>query len=151
MVVAYISFEINKVKRSSEHRSSREAVREVDRKVARLLSGYTSGKLAKSIISNAIATIVMNSRSFKSEALSTINSKTLVIITWVSFYGKVQQAARSASNLKFMNRSFYDFLYSNNLEMLYFVIEPMVKKSERAAMNKSGEDRFISIVSELVR
>lgn len=151
MVVAYISFEISKVKKDGESRSSREQVREFDRKVAGLLSKYTSGKMAKSIVANTIATMVMNSYSFKSEALRTINSKTLVIITWVGFYGKVQQAARSASNLKFMNRLFYDFLYSNNIEMLYFVIEPMVKKAERAAMNKSGEDRFISIISELVR
>jgi L-rhamnose mutarotase len=44
----------------------------------------------------------------------------------LSSYGTVQHAADSANNLKYFLPQFYDALYAQNLEMMYFIIEPLV-------------------------
>ncbi|EKS6932074.1 MULTISPECIES: hypothetical protein [Enterobacter] len=44
----------------------------------------------------------------------------------LSTYGTVQHAADSAHNLKYFLPLFYNALYSENLEMMYFLIEPVV-------------------------
>ncbi len=44
----------------------------------------------------------------------------------LSSYGTVLHAADSANNLKYFLPQFYDALYAQNLEMMYFIIEPLV-------------------------
>ncbi|EKS6887240.1 hypothetical protein QCH21_001534 [Enterobacter bugandensis] len=44
----------------------------------------------------------------------------------LSTYGTVQHAADSANNLKYFLPLYYNALYSENLEMMYFLIEPVV-------------------------
>lgn len=44
----------------------------------------------------------------------------------LSSYGTVQHAADSANNLKYFLPQFYDALYAQDLEMMYFIIEPLV-------------------------
>ncbi|WP_431628348.1 hypothetical protein [Enterobacter bugandensis] len=44
----------------------------------------------------------------------------------LSTYGTVQHAADSAHNLKYFLPLYYNALYSENLEMMYFLIEPVV-------------------------
>jgi len=44
----------------------------------------------------------------------------------LSTYGTVQHAADSAHNLKYFLPLYYNALYTENLEMMYFLIEPLV-------------------------
>jgi hypothetical protein len=43
-------------------------------------------------------------------------------------YSKAQVAALAANKLKFQDSEYYQALYQQNLEMLYFLIEPQMTK-----------------------
>ena len=43
-------------------------------------------------------------------------------------YSKAQVAALAANKLKFQDPTYYQALYQQNLEMLYFLIEPQMTK-----------------------
>ncbi|HCD7317742.1 TPA: hypothetical protein NDZ39_005282 [Enterobacter chengduensis] len=51
------------------------------------------------------------------------------VVGGTNIYGIVQHAAESADNLKNFCPLFYNALYREGLEMLYFLIEPIIMKS----------------------
>ena len=52
--------------------------------------------------------------------------------TWfvqlTTFYSKAEVAAQAARKLKFQDAEYYQALYQEKLEMLYFLIEPQMSK-----------------------
>lgn len=64
-----------------------------------------------------------------------------------TFYGKVQIAAMSARHLRDVNPAFYWSLYAVKLEMLYFLVEPVLHTYVTIQTKKESE--VIKIISEL--
>ncbi|MEP9339373.1 hypothetical protein ABKT96_06360 [Enterobacter kobei] len=68
-------------------------------------------------------------------------SRVGVVIGGLNLYGLVQHAAESADNLKNFCPLFYNALYAEGLEMMYFLIEPIIMKSGYLNINSaSGEE-----------
>ncbi|WEF30224.1 hypothetical protein PYR66_11265 [Klebsiella aerogenes] len=75
----------------------------------------------------------------------------MAIVTAASFYGKVQVAALAARRLHQLSPGLYQDFYSNNIEVLYFLISDSIDKALINSIGLRGEDRFISIVKNLAR
>ncbi|OAT75485.1 hypothetical protein A9B99_14310 [Mangrovibacter phragmitis] len=57
-----------------------------------------------------------------------INRFSSLFIAGTSIYGKAHFAACAVNRLRFQDLEYYHLLYKENLEMLYFIIEPHMKK-----------------------
>lgn len=61
----------------------------------------------------------------------------------LSTYGFVQKASESANNLKYFLPQFYNALYVENLEMMYFLIEPIVLRAGYLNISTASNDDII--------
>ncbi|HGI5918223.1 hypothetical protein [Yersinia enterocolitica] len=59
-----------------------------------------------------------------------LNKISAIAVTATGLYGHVQQAASAAQRLKMRNKPYYLALYSLKLEMLYFLIEPVISRND---------------------
>ena len=57
-----------------------------------------------------------------------VNSLSSMYVNGAIIYSKAQVAALAANKLKFQDSEYYQALYQQNLEMLYFLIEPQMTK-----------------------
>ena len=67
----------------------------------------------------------------------------------LSTYGMVQHAAASAHNLKFFLPQFYDALYTEHLEMMYFLIEPLVLDVGYLNIVTASNDEIINALKRM--
>jgi hypothetical protein len=143
MVKLYIDYEARNINNNK--------IRELDKKIAGIISSYQAGKVTKLAIINSISLIISNSFKFNSVVMAAINRSSLIVITAASFYGKIQKAILSARKLKMINPDLYWILYKNNIEMIYLLIEDRVNEGVMASSGKTGEDRFLTIIKTLAR
>ncbi|YCH30037.1 hypothetical protein M1D48_18195 [Erwinia sp. D4-22] len=69
-----------------------------------------------------------------------------------TLYAKAQVAASAANTLKFLDHSYYQALCKENIEMLYFLIEPQM--SEIIYQVNSGdnnEEKIADALYEILR
>ncbi|HEL9845178.1 TPA: hypothetical protein U0R39_005491, partial [Klebsiella pneumoniae] len=58
-----------------------------------------------------------------------ITSFSTYAVLGLKFYGFVEQASRSANHLKNYNAYYYNLLYQEELEMMFFLIEPVIMRT----------------------
>lgn len=83
---------------------------------------HSSVKASKLALSLTIANLVISSRDFKQTHIKLVNSFSATL------YAKAQIAASAANRLKFQDPAYYQALYKENIEMLYFLIEPQMSE-----------------------
>lgn len=128
---------------------SNNQIQSLDMRLTKTLANYRSGKVTKAAMANALSIIIVNSFNFKNEVLININKSTFAIITAASLYGKVQMAALAARKLRDLSPQLYTMLYTNNIEMLYFLVSEKINKALIKSIGLRGEDRIISIMKSL--
>ncbi|MCT2385529.1 hypothetical protein [Erwinia pyrifoliae] len=143
MIRMYIEAELKTADRSE--------IQSIDAKLAKNLVGYSGGKLTKTAIANSLSILIVNAFHFKNEVLVRLNKYSIAIVTVASFYGKVQVAALAARRLRQLSPGLYQVFYSNNIEMLYFLMSDSIDKALINSTGLSGEERFISIIRNLAR
>ncbi|MGG6193513.1 hypothetical protein ACQV2B_05365 [Pantoea allii] len=143
MMRMYVEAELNEMNQSR--------IQSVDRRLANILAGYSSGRLTKTAIANSLSVMIVNSFSFKNEVLVRVNKYSIAIVTAASYYGKVQVAALASRRLQQLSPQLYQLFYFNNIEMLYFLISDSIDKALISALGLSGEDRFIAIIKSLTK
>lgn len=132
-------------------RLSESDVQSLIRKITDKAANYSSGKATKLALSFLIARIITESKVFKRSLVDVIDRTSLYSITVLKFYGKIQIAATAAQNLRFADAEYYFDLYQQNLEMLYYLIEPEMKKI--IYLNKSGstnEEEIMELVERML-
>ncbi|MEW7313242.1 hypothetical protein AB1E22_11140 [Buttiauxella gaviniae] len=107
--------------------------------------------VTKSSMSYLIAKSISDSINFTTKIRATIGKTSNAILTLLDFYSYVQKAALSARRLKTFNPSFYKVLYLNKLEMLYFIIEPIVQKNIGHLNTMLSEDDAITIIGDMIK
>lgn len=105
----------------------------------------------KSSMSYLIAKSISDSMNFTTKIRAAIGKTSNVILTLLDFYSYVQKAALSARRLKVLNPSFYKILYMNNLEMLYFIIEPVLQKNIGHLNTMLSERDAITIIRDMIK
>lgn len=74
------------------------------------------------VIAKFIAVNLVN----KSSVIAASSKITSISLTAFQIYGFVTKAGLAADKLRQQDRLIYDLLYSKNIEMLYFIIEPQI-------------------------
>jgi len=84
--------------------------------------------------------------------ISILNKRYFVkALAAAGIYGIVQKAADSALRLKFASPTYYNALYIMELEMLYFVIEPLFIRADAFSISSPSEQDIINIITKMVR
>ncbi|QRG77271.1 hypothetical protein [Citrobacter sp. R56] len=87
-----------------------------------------AGKVSNMSLAITIAKLIISSGNFKETHINMVNKFASWFISGASIYGNAQLAASAANKLKFQDSEYYNLLYKENLEMLYFTIEPFMTK-----------------------
>ncbi|PWC22942.1 hypothetical protein DDT52_01355 [Brenneria roseae subsp. roseae] len=121
--------------------------------IAKAILGVTSematNRAIRESISYVLAKSISASLNFKTSLRKRINQTTYVAITVTAFYGKVQEAAMSARHLRDINPTLYGLFYSQNLEMLYFLIEPVMPAY--STINSRSEEEIIKMINGMIK
>lgn len=89
---------------------------------------HASAKASKLALSFTLANLIINSRDFKQNHIKLVNSFSTWFVNGAMLYSKAQVAASAANRLKFQDPQYYQALYKENIEMLYFLIEPQMSE-----------------------
>ncbi|RTN32703.1 hypothetical protein EKN93_09565 [Enterobacter asburiae] len=89
---------------------------------------HASAKASKLALSFTLANLIINSRDFKQNHIRLVNSFSTWFVNGATLYSKAQVAASAANRLKFQDPQYYQALYKENIEMLYFLIEPQMSE-----------------------
>lgn len=89
---------------------------------------HASAKASKLALSFTLANLIINSRDFKQNHIKLVNSFSTWFVNGATLYSKAQVAASAANRLKFQDSQYYQALYKENIEMLYFLIEPQMSE-----------------------
>ena len=65
-------------------------------------------------------------------------------------YGVVQKAAESAHRLQIQSPSYYSALYAHELEMMYFLVEPLLERAGAFTYSES-ETNIADIITRMIR
>lgn len=84
-----------------------------------------SSKLA---ISLTIAKLIVSSADFQKSHIQKVNEMSVWFVNVAAFYSKAQIAALASNKLKFQDPEYYNILFREKIEMLYFLIEPQMSK-----------------------
>lgn len=107
----------------------------------------------------SVATAVCQSYSFHAIEYGRISHARSLILkgsvtaSAISFsvYGLVHEAANCADNLKKFNAFYYQALYERNLEMMYFIIEPLINRSPYLNPMLITDDELVDLIVRLMR
>lgn len=84
--------------------------------------------------------------------LSTLTGRAVSTIAGiVSIYGLVQKAADSAQRLHLQYPAYYSALYLQELEMMYFLIEPVFDRAGALAAQWSSDSGIVDIIIRMIR
>ncbi|VDR30009.1 Uncharacterised protein [Raoultella terrigena] len=69
----------------------------------------------------------------------------------ISLYGIVQKAADSAWRLHITSPAYYDALYARELEMMYFMVEPIFERASAFSAHRISDTDIADIIAKMVR
>lgn len=69
----------------------------------------------------------------------------------IGIYGIVQKAADSAHRLHITYPAYYSALYVQELEMMYFLIEPVFERAKALTAQWASDDEIADIITRMVR
>ncbi|UEM40191.1 hypothetical protein [Pectobacterium aquaticum] len=119
--------------------------KKIAKAVLGVASEFSTNRAIKESISYALAKFISTTLNFQTSLRRTINQTSYWAITVTAFYGKVQKAAMSARHLRDINPALYALFYSQKLEMLYFLIEPIL--SPYNLTNHKSEEEIINLIN----
>lgn len=113
---------------------------------------YSSDKVGKTALALVLARLVTASHRFSNSHINIINKTSLRIVSVISFYGKLQIAALTARKLRFEDPQYYFELYNENIELLFFLIEPEMTKIIREMRSGSNnEEEIIFLMNKILQ
>lgn len=102
--------------------------------------------IVKSICLSYQTTIAIDSALGKA-----IAGRATIVTTVLSGAGTMQHAADSANNLKKMCPQFYQALYEETLEMMYFLIEPIITNNGYFNIDTASDQKIASILRGMMK
>lgn len=73
------------------------------------------------------------------------------MVMGAGLYGIVQKAADSAQRLHLIYPAYYDALYVQELEMMYFLIEPMLERAGALKLQWATDGDIADIITKMIR
>ncbi|TQI81410.1 hypothetical protein FHU10_3670 [Serratia fonticola] len=129
--------------------SDDKKIERIARKTLRLSSTISSIQLTQKAIIFAIQQQIVITL-FKNEvARKRIAATSNITLTILKLYGYIEEAAISANGLKRESPDYYRALYSLEIEMLYFIIKPILNHVVSAIGKKLSENEIVEILNKL--
>ncbi|WEF26600.1 hypothetical protein PYR66_14845 [Klebsiella aerogenes] len=110
-----------------------------------------SGSMTNQALAYAIVAAVSYSFGIRVGANTKLAKIGAAAVTIVSYYGYVQEAADSANRLKSRHPRYYYALYAEKLEMLYFIIEPVISRTELSLLPPTSDNDIADTIIRIIR
>nr|WP_159466003.1 hypothetical protein [Scandinavium goeteborgense] len=128
-------------------------------RIQRILIGLdvrvSTGQLTKRGLIYSTTAAVCYSFNVNIAIDSALKRITTKLSTWavggLGLYGIVEHAAESANRLKMLATVYYELLYSKKLEMMFFLVEPIIKKSGHIKTLNSTNYQIAESIAKMVK
>ncbi|MCL2897541.1 hypothetical protein [Brenneria tiliae] len=131
--------------------ASLSTINKISQSLLKVSSSYASAKLTNNTVSYVVAKAACESFGFVFSVRQGLNKYLNGALMTLTGYGKVAHAASAANRLKSANPNYYHILYANNIEMLYFLVEPHFSNNAYFSKIMLSEDEVVSLVESLIR
>lgn len=98
-----------------------------------------------------VAAVVAAGMKFSLNMSALVGARTGSITAALGVYGVIQKAADCASKLHFSLPAYYAALYSCELEMMYFLIDPLFERSGALKGGQVSDKDIINIIVNMIR
>lgn len=136
--------EILKYKTSAQLEHIKKLLMEINIHIA-------ASSITKTGFSLAVATAVAVGMNLSLEMSAQAGRGARRAMGFIGIYGVVQKAASSAHRLQISYPSYYAALYENELEMMYFLTEPIFERAEAAKAQWGTEEDIANIIARMIR
>ncbi|MFW0765385.1 hypothetical protein ACN0IV_05990 [Trabulsiella odontotermitis] len=109
-------------------RMNEESLNEKLKKLFGIASKYYSTKSSKGSLSLTLTYLLINRNDFKDQYFKFVHSFVAAFVTASVFAAKLEIASLAVHKLKIQDDEYYQLLYNERIEMLYFLIEPSMSK-----------------------
>lgn len=99
----------------------------------------------------AVASAVVIGMNLSLDMSALVGRRTAGVLAGVGVYGVVQKAADSAHRLRFTYPAYYAALYAQELEMMYFLIEPLFERAEALNAQWASDSGIADIITRMIR
>jgi len=110
-----------------------------------------ANSLTKAGFALATASFVASTMNLSLETNILAGRRMAGAINAIGIYGIVQKAAESAHRLNIAYPAYYSALYIKELEMLYFLIEPVLLRAEAYKAQWGTESDLAEIITRMIR
>jgi hypothetical protein len=114
---------------------------------ANLSANLTVSIATKKAMAYSVAKTVAQSFSVSNIVRTEINKKGFFLINAADLYGKVQKSAMAARKLQIIDPGYYHLLRTNNIEMLYVYIDPIISKVMKKIRSTLTFDETVNILN----
>ncbi|WP_154051714.1 hypothetical protein [Enterobacter hormaechei] len=123
-------------------------------KLTPFTTNYSIKYISKNGLTYAVASYICYGNKMnlavQNALMKKIGSRVGWIVGGLNIYGIVQRAAESADNLKNFCPLFYNALYMEGLEMMYFLIEPIIMKSGYLNINTASDEEIVRALKRMM-
>lgn len=130
---------------------SSESTRRIQQALINKGATIASSSLTNQGLSSAIVAALGFSFGMKISVDTKLAKISAVSVTLASYYGYVQEAAEGAHRLLQLSPIYYSALYAEKLEMLYFIIEPVINQNVHLISTLSSEDEIANAIMRVLR
>lgn len=99
----------------------------------------------------ATASFVAAGMNLSLELSALVGRRAGQVVGGIGIYGVVQKAADSAHRLHITYPAYYSALYAQELEMLYFLIEPLFERAEAFKAQWVSDSEIADIITRMIR
>ena len=99
----------------------------------------------------ATASFVAAGMNLSLELSALAGRRTGEVVGAIGIYGVVQKAANSAHRLHITYPAYYSALYAQELEMMYFLIEPLFERAEAFKAQWVSDGEIVDIITRMTR
>jgi len=110
-----------------------------------------ASSLTKAGFALAVATSVAAGMNLSLYMSALVGGRSTKIFVGASLYGIVQKAADGANRLHYIYPAYYSALYTQELEMMYFLIEPLFERAEAFEAQWASDGDIANIITRMVR
>lgn len=128
-----------------------ERIRRIERALFKQGASLASGSLTNQALGGAITAAVCYSFGMNVAIDRVLLRYSTYAVAVAGWYGYVQKAADAADRLKQQNNIYYRALYAEKLEMMYFLIEPVISRNPALSRIVSSDEEITSAIMRIIR
>ena len=127
-----------------------EQLKNIKRKLMVVNIHIAASSLTNAGFALAVAYCVAIGMNLSLEMSALVGGKARGVVAIAGMYGVIQKAADSAQRLKYVYPAYYAELYSRELEMMYFLVEPLFERAGAFSHSTSDSD-LADIITKMIK